>query len=382
MPVITPAGPVFGPDALSVDVSEGDDCAVVRIYPDAANAQLREAGLPTRYYVQPAYATVASRQGTPGLDFSMTAVVRRTQPAGKLEYVNATGTLTTAMALSTATRDLAFEQLTSRADTMLAQRIRDLFGHAEGDPDPELAMVPMLDSSAACTFTQPEGIPGAPRFSAQTIPAGGIGAQAHNSFLLSCGPDEAKAIATSLKSGSEFPLSVNYVLTEQFSTGDSAINVTIEADVDELAEDFASVMSTDRSITATAASAAIARAISAGTSLRLKVADGGSVLVDPALVAWIGSCVEVKSAVVRLLKAELFDLAAASLVVGPPWWSGLFGQNRVALKSEHDNRGIRLQDVLFLSGSISVERTVATVFTTLTAAAQADISTYLTEIGA
>jgi hypothetical protein len=60
----------------------------------------------------------------------------------------------------------------------------------------------------------------------------------------------------------------------------------------------------------------------------------------------------------------------------------LFGQNRVALKSEHDNRGIRLQDVLFLSGSISVERTVATVFTTLTAAAQADISTYLTEIGA
>lgn len=365
-PSIETAGPLFGPSALSVDITEGDARTAVRIYPDAANKQLRDAGLATRFYLQPTTAIVAERQAGSGFDFTLSAVVRRLPASGVLEYVNATGTLTTTLAVPPSALEIARTQLTERADTELPPRMRDLFKLAGGDPEPQLTAIPLLHSSASCVFRRPEGAKTVPRFSAQGAPGASAGMQPHNSYLLSCGPDEAEAIATSLKSGRDFPLQADYLLTEQFSTGDSNLDVTVIVDVDKLYAELACVAAADGSVTERDVSAVVARACTTGESLHLKVTAAGTALAEPDLVSWFGHCVEVRNAVVDLVGTELFD--------GPG--------DGIALKTSHRNRGLQLNSTLVLSGPISAERTVPTDFSALTAAAKTNITTYLSEIGA
>lgn len=379
MPTITPAGPIFGPDALTVTIADGASHASFRIYPDATNTALREAGMATRYYLQPTRAAVAPRQTGPGLDFSMAATVRRVPGTATIEYVNATGTLTTAVLMPASAPDAALKAVTDHDHPKVAARIHHLFERTDDDATPELSPLPKLHTTVSCTFTPADAKSGPPRFSAQFNPAGSIEAQARSAFLLTCGPDETDAIATSLKTGGAMPLAVDYVLTEQFSTGDSELTVAVEVDVDTLHQVFASAVAPDDAVSADTASAVFAQALTTG-SVRLRVTQDNTVL-DGAVAAWMGTCVEVKSAALGLVTAELFDVSDDP-AAGPPWWTTLTGQSGLTLKPARPSTGIHLQTTQVLSGPLSAERRVATDFSALTAAAKTDIAAYLTEIGA
>ncbi|MEN4478745.1 hypothetical protein [Mycolicibacterium cosmeticum] len=379
MPTITPAGPIYGPDALAVTIDDRASRATIRIYPDAANIALREAGMATRYYLQPTSATAAPRQTGPGFDFSMAATVRRVTGKATIEYVNATGTLTTAVLMPASAPDAALKAVTGHDHPQIAARIQHLFERTDGDATPELSPLPRLNTTVSCTFTPADAKSGPPRFSAQFNPAGSVEAQARSAFLLTCGPGETDAIATSLKTGGAMPLAVDYVLTEQFSTGDSELTVAVDVDVDTLHQVFASAVAPDAAVSANTASAVFAQALTAGC-VRLRVTHDNTVL-DGAVAAWMATCVEVKTAALDLVTAELFDVSDGP-AAGPAWWTALTGQSNVTLKPTRSPTGIHLQTTQVLSGSLSAERRVPTDFSALTAAAKTDITTYLTEIGA
>ena len=67
------AGPIWGPDFVTVTVTQDGREYDVEVFPDANNPELRDAGLPTQYYWQPKAVNVARRQDDPAdFDFGMT----------------------------------------------------------------------------------------------------------------------------------------------------------------------------------------------------------------------------------------------------------------------------------------------------------------------
>ena len=71
---ISGVGPLFGPDFVIVTVNDETGTRFdVQVYPDAHNPELRQAGLPTQYYFQPAQVFLARKHDSPqDFDFEMT----------------------------------------------------------------------------------------------------------------------------------------------------------------------------------------------------------------------------------------------------------------------------------------------------------------------
>src|SRR5262245_17899888 len=67
-------GPLFGPDSIVIAANdETGSTYALEIFPDAANPQLRAAGLPTQFYYMPKQVYLAKRPDSPtDFDFSVT----------------------------------------------------------------------------------------------------------------------------------------------------------------------------------------------------------------------------------------------------------------------------------------------------------------------
>ena len=75
---VLPAGPIFGPDFVTISLAYGRGTSFeVPIYPDANNAELKAGGLAVMFYFQPARVFLANRRNSDDLDFSMRAMVKR-----------------------------------------------------------------------------------------------------------------------------------------------------------------------------------------------------------------------------------------------------------------------------------------------------------------
>src|SRR6516162_10286569 len=69
---VLPAGPIFGPDFVTISLADGRGTSFeVPIYPDANNAELKAGGLAVMFYFQPARVFLANRRNSDDLDFSM-----------------------------------------------------------------------------------------------------------------------------------------------------------------------------------------------------------------------------------------------------------------------------------------------------------------------
>ncbi|MEV8585701.1 hypothetical protein AB0424_02070 [Streptomyces sp. NPDC051180] len=412
---LVPAGPIFGPDPLVIDVGAagaGGPSLGVPIRPDALNAELAAAGLPARYYFQPPRVTVAPRLGSPDLDFSATVMVEA--PVGPHPtYLGGSCTFSCTAALPGGAEARLVEALTQRNHAEPPARIAPLFVHGQGAPTPELLMVPVTGSAVSCVIEEPPGGAAPLVMSVQGGPGGGVDVQSRSSFLVSFSPEAAESVVTSLRDAAAPPFVIRNVLTEQFDTGAASITADVDVALDKLHAVLAGAVSPGEPWPGGEAAATAYRAAVATGAVRINLTEtdtgtllnptgssghtdstdstGGpgtsgpsrpSDLSDPAVVAWLADTDEIRKAVFLLSKDPLFDVATGTLPPDAPprWWTEVFGDARVTLKTAPMTAGIRLQQVLVLHGTVTAEQTIEGSLTEVAEAARTRLETYLAVI--
>lgn len=382
-----PAGPVFGPDSVVIDAADTGSSIDVHIYPDAHNVELKAAGQPTQYYFQPARISLARRQNSPDVDFSMTALVKHAPGGPHLEYIGGSCTFTTTLALPDAAAARIIDKLISHDHPDPAARIAKLFNYRRGDPAPGLRMVPITRSAVSCVIEHPRTGTDPIFMSAQHSPDGSIEAQGRNSFLVSCTPAAAEDIATNLRDGTAPPFMIRNVLTEQFDTGPTTLVAQLEVDVDKLYEAFSAVVPPGTPLLGKAAADAIHQAAASVAAIHVDFTEAGA-RVDSPVAAFLKHTDILEEAIFAMVKEQLFDTGPGeNLDHGEPeptWWDEVFGNSTVTLKTDHARTGVVLRKTVTLHGAVLVEQAVEGYLDELAAAAKAELDTYLTvvDIGA
>ncbi|AWZ04231.1 MULTISPECIES: hypothetical protein [unclassified Streptomyces] len=389
---VFPAGPVFGPDSLVIDIDDGgpaDSAVGVRIRPDAHNTGLAAAGEPTRYYFEPPRMTVATRSGSTDLDFSATVMLKA--PVGPHpEYIGGSCTFSCTAALPDGAAARIVEKLADHDHPDPPARIAPLFAHRDGGPAPELLMVPITANTVSCVVEHPPTGPGPLLMSVQGGAGGGIDIQARSSFLVSFSPAAAEAVVTNLRDAAAPPFLVRNVLTEQFDTGQAIVHTDVDIDIEKLHEVFAAAVPPGESWPGGDAAGAAYRAAVAVGAVRTHVTEtrpAGTVLVDPSVGAWLSDTDELRKAVFRMARESLFDVTAATAPQAgqdeppaPGWWAEVFGDARVTLKSDPPTGSVHLQESLITHGTVTVEHTIEGGLAEVAAAARTQLDKYLTVI--
>ncbi|MFD7993408.1 hypothetical protein [Streptomyces mexicanus] len=430
---VFPAGPVFGPDSLVIDVDgggPGDPSVGVHIRPDAQNAALAAAGEPTRYYFEPPRVTVATRPGSTDLDFSATVLLQA--PVGPHpEYLGGSCTFSCTAALPRGATTLIVEKLAAHDHPDPPARIASLFAHRPGDRDPELLMVPITGSAVSCVVEHPPSGPAPLVMSVQGGPGGGIDVQARSSFLVSFSPAAAEAVATNLRDATAPPFLIRNVLTEQFDTGPARLIADVDVDMEKLHEAFAAALPPGEPWPGGDTAGAAYRAAVAAGAVRTQVSEthpsatgtapgpagtgasptptptptgtgGGpgtappgtgttptadAVFLDPAVHAWLSDADELRKAVFRMARDPLFDVTAATAPqpgeggrTTPAWWAEVFGDARVTLRTEPATGSVRLRERLTMHGTVTAEQTIEGGLAEVAAAARTQLDKYLTVI--
>jgi len=386
---VLPSGPIFGPDSVVIRVDGGgaDPAVGVHVWPEALNADLAAAGLPTRYYLQPPRVTLATRPGTPDLAFSATVMVQ--SPVGPHpEYVGGSCTFSCTAALPEGAEARIIEKLADHDYPDPPARIAPLFAHRRGDPDPELRMVPVTAGAVSCVVEQPPTGTGPLFLSVQGGPGGGIDVQARSTFLVSFSPAAAEAVVTGLRDAAAPPFIIRYVLTERFDTGPATLTANVDADLEKLHEVFAAAVPPGEPWPGGAAAGAAYRSAVASGAVRTGLTETGTAPLDPSVLTWLDNTDELRRAVFGMVKDQLFDvapdvephLAGQGGRPAPAWWTKVFGDARVTLKREPVSGGVSLREALTLHGALSVEQTIEGGLAELAAAARRSLNTYLTVV--
>jgi hypothetical protein len=383
--VALPAGPLFGPDSVTIDVGcDPGPSMSVPVLPDAQNTALRAAGQPAQFYVQPARLFLAHRQASPDLDFSMTAVAKNAS-TDHLEFVGGSCTFAATLALPDSV-------IAGVADTLMGgghpdppARIAELFTYRRGDPTPALRMVPIVRSDVSVVLDPVQSGAAPAVMNVQHSPAGSIEPQGLNSFLVSCSPSAAEEIVAVLRNGAAPPFVVRTVLTEQFDTGPAVVTADLVVEVDKVYEALSDVMPPGGPPAGQAgAEAAYRSAISVG-AVRTTFTEAAGGPLDARLAAWMHDTDAVKKAVFGLAGEQLFDVAHAGgsgqAQPNPTWWDSLFGDSHVALKGDFSRTGAHLQQTMTLHGAVFAEHTVEGDLSELAAVTGTQLDKYLTVVG-
>ncbi|MGW5780962.1 hypothetical protein [Streptomyces sp. NPDC003863] len=401
---VLPTGPVFGPDSLVIDVDgggAGDPSVGVPIRPDASNAELAAAHQPARYYFQPPRVTVAHRIGSPDLDFSATVMVQA--PVGPdPTYLGGSCTFSCTAALPGGTEARIVDRLAHHDHPDPPARIAPLFPHGHDAPTPELFMVPITRSSVSCVIENPPTGQGPLLMSVQGGPGGGIDIQARSSFLVSFSPAAAESVVSSLRDAAAPPFVVRNVLTEQFDTGPVTVGADIDIAMDKLYAVLAAAVPPGEPWPGgDAATTAYRSAVAAG-AVRTSMTESGTGplagLSDPSVVAWLSDTDELRKAVFLLVRNTLFEVLAdtapqghapqntaphavqADAAPAPAWWTEVFGDTRVTLKSEPPTAGVNLHQTLALRGTVTAEQAIEGDLAEVAEAARTHLGTYLAVI--
>src|SRR5262249_4888199 len=138
----------------------------VQVYPDAHNPELRQAGLPTQYYFQPAQVFLARKHDSPqDFDFEMTLfkglgseetnITPEELAGASTEMGGGFCTFSTTFAIPPSVIDGVIAKLKRRDHPVPISRLGPFFNHQEGDPDPGLGIVPITNSTVVCAVQDP-----------------------------------------------------------------------------------------------------------------------------------------------------------------------------------------------------------------------------------
>ncbi|MEU4576338.1 hypothetical protein [Nonomuraea sp. NPDC023979] len=356
----SPAGPIFGPDTVVVEVD--GPTGGVHVRPDAGNPALRAAGLPARYYVQPARMALARRQASPDLDFSASVLVKGAP--GTPEYVGGSCTFGVALALPPPALEIVTRKLAHHDHPDPAPRIAELFERGAKEPAPSLTPVQVTRSVLSCVI---EGEPPLV-MTAQHGATGSVEAQGHNTFLVSFTPAAAEAVVRNLRDGAAPPFTIRNRLTEQFTTGPAVLTARVDVDADKLYDLLRDAAGPGGALPEDVALDAVHTAALARGAVTTRITDAGHGSLDARTTRWLGETDEIKAAVLGLVRQELFDLGG--------------GPGTATLKRDHPRTGTALSQVVTLHGPVSAARTVEGDLQELASAARTDLGKYLVVVDA
>ena len=396
--IITATGPLFGPDF--VEVVANDDTGrqyTVQVYPDASNAELRAAGLPTQYYWQPASVYLAKKQDSPqdyafgmtvfkGLLTSETTVgISDAQTTnGDVEAGGGFCTFTTTFAIPDSVVANVIKALKAKEHPAPAGRLSHLFfDFTPADPDPLLGIIPILEDNVTIEVPQLQeagGNPKAPMFiSAQGgNRKGSIEAHGDNSFLVTCNELAAGAIAGSIKAGVA-PFTVHCDLKEQAYIHGCQVSVVV--DVDKTYDQFSAALSVGGFLGISNASLeyAYSNMVTSGAITTHMQMDDAN--LTPELKQWIEKNVDdMRKVAFDLVKHEIFDWQPTEQTPATAergLFSSIFGGASVSLKSNHQRRAVKLRQELVLDSTIAVHNTVSGTLDDLLPAVKANLDKYL-----
>lgn len=390
---ISGVGPLFGPDFVVVTVNDETGTRFdVQVYPDAHNPELRQAGLPTQYYFQPAQVFLARKQSSPqDFDFEMTlfkglgseeANITPEELAGaSTEIGGGFCTFSTTFAIPPSVIEGVIAKLKTREHPAPIPRLGRFFNHQSGDPDPGLGIVPITNSTVVCAVQDPSVTGGKILMTAQYSQKGSIEQHGISTFLISCNLFAAGEIASALKAGASPPFTVTNVLKEAFYV--NAVTVEVNVDVDKVYDSFSFAVQAGGflGIDEISASAAWSSCLTSG-GVTTHITQNGSVL-DASTAKWVNENVDaMKKTAMDLVKQEIFDwdpskADSKATTSGRGWFSEVFGGAAVSLKSDHERRGVHFQQTLILDETISVETAVTGDLNDLLPAVRANLNKYL-----
>ena len=394
---ISPLGPLFGPDFIFCSVNDEAGAAVqIEIYPDAANPDLRNAGLPQAYYFQPKRVYLARKQDHPDeydfgftlfkglMDSESTVGINPDQTTGgDVEVGGGACVFSTTFAISNDMQKQALAKLKARDHSSPAARVAGFFCFQPQDPEPTLGIVPITANAVSLYIPESQTLSNGSKapivMTAQYNQKGSIEAEGISTFLVSCNELAAGVLAGSLEQG-VVPFTFSNTLTEQFYINGSQAKVTV--DVDKVYDSFSWALSAGGflGIDSISASAAYQNTqTSGGIVTEITQNDG---VLDPKVKEWLDKSVdEMRVSAMNLVKSEIFDWtpgkddSKASTDRG--WFSSVFGGSSVSIKSDYERKGVKLDQTLIFNTTTSISSGVQGDLTDLSDAVKADPKKYL-----
>ncbi|AWZ04236.1 hypothetical protein DRB96_05415 [Streptomyces sp. ICC1] len=380
---------MFGPNFVIVTVNDDTGRPFqLQVYPDAHNPELRQAGLPTQYYFQPARVFLARKQDSPqDFDFQMTLFKGLMSEEAHVTPGDLAGTelgggfcaFSTTFAIPPSVITGAIQKLKQREHEIPA-RIGPFFNFQDNDPEPSLGIIPITESAVVCSVQDPVVTGGKILMTAQHSGKGSIEAQGICSFLISCNLPAAGQIASALKAGASPPFLVTNALQETFYI--NGVTIEVDVDIDKVFDSFSAAVSAGGlfRINSLEAEFAYQRCITSG-AIKTHMTQNNAVL-DAETKKWVEENVnEMKKTALELVKHEIFDFDPAKsdskATADRGWFSGLFGGSAVSIKSTHAHNGVHVRQELVLDQTVAVSHTVSGNLNDLLPAVRADLNKYL-----
>lgn len=384
--LLTPLGPLFGPNFISIQ--QNDDTGklfTLEVYPDANNNRLKPNGMPLHFYFVPREVFLAKKMTAPA-DFDFAMTVFKGLLTGEIT-LGITDDVTAGGAVETGGSFCTFSTTFAIPESVIRGAIKQLRQHenlAPNQPDPELGMVPIVENNV--TIEVPDlvhvGAGKMPFFiNAQGTGRGSLEANGISTFLVTCNELAAGAIAGALKKGKS-PFTVHYNLKQQFYI--SACDVIVTVDVDKVYQSFSSALSAGGflGIDSLSFSSAYESTVTSG-GISTQVTMNGAV-VDADTKKMIETQVEdMRKFAMDLVKHEIFDFTPAPDTPASTqrsWFSSIFGGFSVSMKSNYQKRAVKLTQTLKLNESIAVFDTKSGDLNDLEPAIRTDLDKYLAEI--
>jgi hypothetical protein len=392
---LSAAGPIWGGNSVKV-VVQGDNGTfyTLQVYPDAKNTQLKAAGLPQQFYFQPARVSVAKLSNSDDYDFSMTlfkglmtsetdlGVNAMNTNGGTVEIGGGFCAFSTTFAVPDSVLASAVQKLKIKDHSVPADRIAQLFGYENGDPDPLLGIVPITENNVQIMVPDLVEAGGTrnPMFvNAQGSGKGSIEAHGYSSFLVTCNQLAAGAIAGSMQAGNP-PFVVGCTLKEQFYI--EACQITLKIDVDKVYDSISTAVSAGGFLGINSFSLAAAYAntqTNGGIIIDVKMDSG--ILTDDQK-KWIQQNVDdLQKKAWDMVKSDIFDWDPSKTdtpassdrgIVG-----GLFGGASVSVKANYQRRGIHFTDTIRLTETVSVDNAISGDLNDLMTAVKGNLGKYL-----
>ena len=388
------AGALWGPDRVLLTVTTAGAEYHLQVYPDAANPQLKAAGLQTQYYFQPAQVYVAKRVDSPDdYDFGFTlfkGLLTSDRDIGVTTADQEIGggwcAFSTTFAIPDGVIAQAIEKLQARDHAQPADRLLPFFNYASGDPAPALGIIPISEDDTTINIADLGHVGTGPNqmfISAAGTGKGSIEANGRNSFLVTCNELAAGAIASGLKAGGAPPFMIECNLKEQFYI--EGCNVTVHVDVDKVYDSVSAALSAGGFLgisSATLNAAYSDMEVNGGITTEIRMNAG--ILTDDQK-KWIQSNVDdMRKRVYDLVKTEIFDWDPSkgdtTATADRGIVSSIFGGAAVSVKANYQKRGIKLTDTLILDETISVDNKVSGTLSDLMPAVKAHPEKYLSVV--
>jgi hypothetical protein len=360
--MIGPKGPLFGLDFVEfVETDEDSNPFALHIYPDAANAELKAAGLTTHYYYVPQRIFLAKKVATDDFDFGATIFKHKAATNGKPEIRGGFCKFSTTFGIPPNIIQKVTDQLMKQDFNMPDNP--DFAKHFNVDknvPRPRLGIVNIVDNEITVEILQPGPDVKTIFIDAQGQGKGSIEAAGISSFLVTLSQLAADIISRSLQEGRS-PFVIHYTLKEQFYV--DLMTITVHTDVKKVHKEFSAAFGIGGTFSpvTTDFERAYKSCITSG-AITTNIKMGNTTLPEGSkLKEYIDTqCEDMMERCYEIIKKEIFDWVPTS---DPPanadgaLWNRLLGGAKVSLKAKDEVKEVRLVNEFTLEGSMTINDT-------------------------